>query len=112
MNCDCKFTKLLDTALLCVQHISSPLILPEGNRSVQGSILHRPKANTSSELTTSLSSVLSVLSVAPLSLPTDSVGEVAHLMQFEQKAVSDVKCAEANPDSNGPFNPVHAQAFV
>lgn len=33
-------------------------------------------------------------------------------MHFEQEAVRDVKCGEANPHSNGPFKPVHTQAFV
>lgn len=64
------------------------------------------------EMTTFLKSVSSSLSVGPLPLPADSVGEVAHLMQFEQKAVGDVECGEANSHSNGPFKPVHAQPFV
>lgn len=63
-------------------------------------------------MTTSFMPVCSVVLVACLFPPRDSVGEVARLMQFEKKAVRDVKCGEANPHGNGPFKPVHAQTFV
>lgn len=88
-------------------------ILSEANRSVQETILRDPVQEPHYCHMTELTAFLkSALFVVPLSLPTDSVGEVAHLMQFEQKAVGDVKCGEANPHSNGPFKPVHAQPFV
>lgn len=64
------------------------------------------------EMTASLTSLSSALLLVPLAPPPGSVGEVPHLMHFEQKVVRDVKCGQADPHSDGPFEPVHAKAFV
>lgn len=63
-------------------------------------------------MTSSLMPVSSVPFVTPVLFPHDSVDKVAHLVQFEQKVVRDVERGEAYAHCNGPFNPVHAQAFV
>lgn len=92
--------------------LSSDILSEDG---VWESIQHRPIDTCYchvSELTASLTSVSSVLFVAPPSPLTDSVGEVVCLVQFEQKALRDVKRGEADSHSDGPLEPVHAQPFV
>lgn len=37
---------------------------------------------------------------------------VAHLVQLSQQDLGEVKGGEADPDGDGPFDPVHAQTFV
>lgn len=108
---------LCTTDLLSTHPILWHPVWMKGTRSMrQETALYWPNEEIyychMTELPASLVSVSSVLFTVPWSPPTDSVGEVAHLMQFEQKAVHDVKCGEANSHSNRPFKPVHAQAFV
>lgn len=37
---------------------------------------------------------------------------MAHLVQLPQHDLGEVKGGEADPDGDGPFDPVHAQTFV
>lgn len=47
---------------------------------------------------------------SPPSVP--SLSSEAHLMQLLQENLCKVKRGEADPNSNGAFHPVHAEAFV
>jgi len=101
-------------SFFCARQVSCPLIhasdiLSDGNRSVQRD---GPAQSHATDLTPFHMPASSSPPFPPLQLQHDSVDKGSHLMQLQQKVVHEVKCGEANPHCNGPFNPVHTQAFV
>lgn len=106
------YFKSLTNVLPASQAVLSFQLVPEVNRTppfnkCRHSLLPCARPHHSVLAVSSLPFLSALLlRTAPL------VGEIAHVMQLEQKALGDIKCGETKPNGNRAFNPVHAQSFV